>query len=89
VNPDNEDNPDASCSGKFSQIQLLEASLDTSIATIAGKKMFNMTTSPTEPPVMSTSDNFLPKITVLSVLLLEHLTVHTVPSPEELALFDP
>jgi hypothetical protein len=38
VNPDNENNPDASCSGKFSQIQLLEAPLDTRIATTIGKK---------------------------------------------------
>jgi len=38
VNPDNEGNPDASCSDKFSQIQLLEAPLDTRIATITGKK---------------------------------------------------
>jgi hypothetical protein len=38
VNPDDEDNPDASCSGKFSQIQLLEATPDTRITTITGKK---------------------------------------------------
>jgi hypothetical protein len=81
VNPDNEGNPDASCSDTFSQIQLLEAPLDTRIATITGKKkkMFNTTTGPTE----------LPKITVLSVLMLEHVTAHTALSPEELELFGP